>query len=199
MTPNPILLILGSGPRIGSSVAKSFASKGYTIVLASRSGTNNKTSEGYHSLRADFADPSSIPSLFASVRSETGSSPSVVVYNAGALTMPPDEDSVLSIPAEHVVKDFNVNTISPYVAACEAVKGWDAMGAGGSKVKGTFIFTGNAQNVLVLPMPMLMDVGMGKAATAYWIGAADPNFVRKGYRYVATHARVYSMGRLGTC
>lgn len=181
MSPTPILLILGSGPRIGTSVAATFAQLGYTVFLASRSGTGAKTTEGYHSLRADFADPSSIPSLFASVKSTTGSSPSVVVYNAGAFTAPPDKESVLSIPVENLVRDFNVNTISPYVAAYEAAKGWAVME---EQTKKTFIFTGNVQNVQVLAMPMLTDAGMGKAATAYWVGVADANFKDKGYRYV---------------
>jgi len=181
MSPNPILLILGSGPRVGTSVAKAFASKGYTIVLASRSGTNAKTTEGYHSLQADLSEPASIPGLFATVQKAAGGPPSVVVCNAGSFTAPPDKDSVLSIPAENLIRDFNVNTISPYIAAYEAAKAWDAVGG---EHKKTFIYTGNILNTVVLPIPMLTDAGMGKAATAYWIGVADANFAGKGYRYV---------------
>ena len=183
---NPILLILGSGPRIGASIARTFAQRGYTIVLASRSGLNALTPEGYHSLRFDLSDPSSLPSLFATVKTETGGTPNVVVYNAGSFTAPPDKDSVLSIPVENLVRDFAVNTISPYVAAFEAAKAWDVMGeegeGEGQGTKKTFIYTGNILNTVVLPIPMLTDAGMGKAASAYWIGVADANFAGKGYR-----------------
>jgi len=86
---------------------------------------------------------------------------------------------VLSIPAENLVRDFAVNTISPYIAAYEAAKAWETLD---KDTKKTFIYTGNILNTVVLPIPMLTDAGMGKAATAYWIGVADANFAAKGYR-----------------
>ena len=106
----------------------------------------------------------------------------MVICNAGSFTAPPDKDSVLSIPVENLVRDFAVNTISPYVAAYEAAKAWDVMGKEGEGTKKTFIYTGNILNTVVLPVPMLTDAGMGKAASAYWIGVADANFAAKGYR-----------------
>lgn len=90
---------------------------------------------------------------------------------------------MLSIPAEGLAGDFNVNTISPYVAAQEAVKAWDGMGDGeGGKVKGVFIYTGNKCNVEIVPWPMMLTGGAGKAATAYWIGTVDGLMKEKGYR-----------------
>lgn len=95
------VLILGSGPRIGDAVSEKFAADGYKVALVSRKGTNSINEKGYLSLQADFAntDPSIIASIFDKVKSEFNAPPSVVIYNAGSITPPPDENSVLSIPS----------------------------------------------------------------------------------------------------
>jgi NAD(P)-dependent dehydrogenase (short-subunit alcohol dehydrogenase family) len=128
MTSQPILLILGSGPRIGHSIAAQFASNNYTIVTASRSGIGSKTAEGYLSLKADFTKPESIPGIFDAIKAEYNTAPSVVIYNAAALTPPADKESVLSVSAEKVESDLRVNVVSPYVAAMQAVAGWERLG-----------------------------------------------------------------------
>lgn len=177
----PVVLVLGAGPRVGSSVAEKFASNGYKVAVASRSGTGSETAKGFLSLAADFTKPESIQALFEAVNAEFNTAPSVVVYNAAALTNPPDKESTLSIPAENVMLDLNVNTVSAYVAAQQAVVGWATLP---KETKKSFIYTGNITNVAILPMPMMLDLGMGKSASAYWIGVADATYSAKGYRYV---------------
>lgn len=179
MATNPVILILGAGPRIGTSVAAKFTSNGYNVAVASRSGSGTKTTKGFLSLKADFTDPASIPALFEAAKAEFHTAPSVVVYNAAALTNPPDKDSVLSISAESVASDLNVNTISAYVAAQQAVKGWETLP---KEMKKTFIYTGNVTNVSIVPMPMMLDIGMGKSASAFWVGVADAMYSAKGFR-----------------
>jgi NAD(P)-dependent dehydrogenase (short-subunit alcohol dehydrogenase family) len=95
------VLILGSGPRIGDALSEKFAAEGYKVALVSRKGTDSINEKGYLSLQADFAntDPSLLSSIFEKVKSEFNAAPSVVVYNAGSITPPPDENSVLSIPS----------------------------------------------------------------------------------------------------
>ncbi|KAL1799892.1 hypothetical protein ACET3X_000234 [Alternaria dauci] len=176
----PVVLILGSGPRIGASVAQAFKKSGYSVALASRRGINSETDEGYFSIKADFSSPSSIPGIFSTVKSEFGSAPSVVIYNAAALTPPSDPTSVLSVSAEAVTKDLNINVVSPYVAAQQALTAWETLP---EDTKKTFIYTGNAQNELIIPMPMMMNLGVGKAASAYWVGLADTLYKSKGYRF----------------
>ncbi|KAH6676216.1 hypothetical protein B0J14DRAFT_477325 [Halenospora varia] len=178
MAASPVVLVLGAGPRIGASVAEKFASNGYRIAFASRSGSGTKTAEGFLSLKADFTKPDSIPALFDAVKTEFHTSPSVVVYNAAALTNPPEQDSVLSVSAESVALDLNVNTISPYVAAQQAISGWQTLP---KETKKTFIYTGNALNVSIIPVPLMMDLGMGKSASAFWIGLADATY--SGFRF----------------
>jgi NAD(P)-dependent dehydrogenase (short-subunit alcohol dehydrogenase family) len=179
MAPNLVVLILGAGPRIGASVAERFARNGYKVAVASRSGSGTKTVKGFLSLKADFTKPDSIPALFDAVKTEFHTSPSVVIYNAAALTNPPDKDSIFSISAESVALDLNVNTISPYVAAQQAVSGWETLP---KETKKTFIYTGNILNVSIASMPMMLDLGMGKSASASWIGLADTTFSARGFR-----------------
>ena len=96
-----------------------------------------------------------------------------------ALTSPPVKDDPLSIAPEDVQKDFVVNTVTPYVAAHEAVKAWENSPG---EVKKSFIYTGNITNVSIVPMPLMVNVGMGKAAAAYWIGTANTAYEGRGYR-----------------
>jgi NAD(P)-dependent dehydrogenase (short-subunit alcohol dehydrogenase family) len=179
MATNPVVLILGAGPRIGASVAERFASNGYKVAVASRSGNGTKNDKGFLSLKADFTKPDSIPALFDAVKTEFRTSPSVVVYNAAALTSPPNKESAFSISAENVVLDLNVNTVSPYVAAQQAVSGWETLP---NETKKTFIYTGNILNVSIVPVPLMLDLGMGKSASAFWIGLADTTYLARGFR-----------------
>ena len=179
MASQPVALILGAGPRIGASVAEKFASNGYSIATASRSGSGVKNDKGYLSLKADFTMPESIPNLFNAIQAEFKTSPSVVIYNAAALTPPPDKESPLSVAAESVASDLNINTISPYIAAQQAVTAWQTMP---TDIKKTFIYTGNHLNINIPTMPVFMDLAMGKSASASWIGLADSMYAGKRFR-----------------
>ncbi|KAI0116360.1 hypothetical protein GGR51DRAFT_501102 [Nemania sp. FL0031] len=187
MATSPVALILGSGPRIGASVAHKFASIGYKVAVASRKGTGGKTPEGYISLKADFSKQDSILAIFDAVKAEFNSPPSVVVYNAATLTPPPVKDSIFSITVDDVTSDLNVNTVSPYVAAQQAVVGWETLPA---DIKKSFIYTGNILNLNVLPIPMYTNLGMGKSASAFWIGVADSTYSAKGYRFFYADERM---------
>lgn len=178
MAANSVVLILGAGPRVGTSVAAAFARDSYLVAIASRSGTGGKTPEGFLSLKVDLAEPESIPGLFDAVKTEFNTAPNVVVYNGAALT-PPKEDSLLSVPHEALASDLNTNTVSPYVAAQQAIKGWETLP---KEVKKTFIYTGNKSNVSLMPMPITMTLGVGKSASAYWIGLADTMYLAQRYR-----------------
>lgn len=173
------MLILGAGPGIGASVTKKSASRGYKVVVASRSGSSTKTAEGFPSLQADFTKPDSIPALFNKVMTEFHASPSVVVYNAAVRTIPPVQDSMFSTSPETVATDLNVNTISPYVAAQQAISGWETLP---KEPKKTFIYTGNIMNVSIVPIAATMTLAMGKSASASWIGLADALHLAQGFR-----------------
>jgi hypothetical protein len=180
MSTTPIALILGSGPNVGTALTTSL------IATASRSGTNAlHPTNGTLSLAADFSSPSCIPSLFAAVLREYGAAPSVVIWNASALTPPPVEGNVLSVPQDQFVNDLNVNTVSPYVAAMEAVRAWDGEVGGdgeGGRSNKTFIYTGNTLNQTIMPVPLFLTLGVGKSASAHWVGLADATYRERGYR-----------------
>lgn len=79
-TTSPVIFILGAGSRIGASVAKAFAAKGYKVALASRKASEaNNTANEIH-IQSDLADPGTVVNAFSQVRASLGI-PSVVVYN----------------------------------------------------------------------------------------------------------------------
>jgi NAD(P)-dependent dehydrogenase (short-subunit alcohol dehydrogenase family) len=178
MSSQSVALILGSGPRVGAAVAKKLASAGFFVAIASRKATGSKTAEGYLSIKADLSDASSIPAIFETVKTEFHTAPSVVVYNAAALTPPPG-GNLFSIPVASFATDLNTNTVSVYAAAQEAVKGWETLAKDTKKV---FIYTGNKQNTGIGPLLLTVNLGIGKSASAYLIGTADTQYSKAGYR-----------------
>ncbi|KAH7395211.1 hypothetical protein DE146DRAFT_678975 [Phaeosphaeria sp. MPI-PUGE-AT-0046c] len=176
MSSKPVVLIIGSGPRIGASVARKFAALDYSVAIVSRKA---ESADDYLSIKTDVSDPSCIPSIFDAVQAEFKTFPSVIIYNAAAMT-PPAGDDLFTIPVQSVADDFNTNTVSVFAAAKEAVKGWQTLTADAKKV---FIYTGNRLNTWVAPMLMTATLGMGKSATAYFIGTADMRYAKEGYRF----------------
>ena len=181
MAATSTVLILGSGPRIGAAISETFAANGYKVAVAARKGTDSKTDKGFLSIKADFTQPESVAAVFDAVKAEFGAAPDIVIYNAAALTPPSNKESAFSITTAKVTSDLNVNVVSPYVAAQEAIKGWATLPA---QAKKTLIYTGNIQNEAVLPVPMTLNLGVGKAASAYWVGFADSAYSAQGYRSV---------------
>lgn len=76
----PVLFILGAGPKIGLSVAKVFAAKGYKIALAARSFQDGVGEDGFLRLHIDLANTEDIQAAFSKVKEKFGV-PTVVVYN----------------------------------------------------------------------------------------------------------------------
>lgn len=179
-TSAPVALIIGSGPRVGDAVSKTLAALGYDIATTARKGTNSRTSDGFFSIKSDVSEPEAVSTVFDAVLAEFGVAPSIVIYNAASMTPPLDEGSLLSVTAQRLTNDLNVNTVSPFIAAQQAVKGWSTLPKGG----GLFIYTGNAQDRTILPIPMMLTLGVGKAASSSWIGQADGFYSNNGYRLV---------------
>lgn len=74
-----ILLILGSGPRVGQATIQTFSAAGYKVISTSRSAKES-TSDNLISTPLDLSDPTKIEPLFKRVQAKWGA-PSVVVYN----------------------------------------------------------------------------------------------------------------------
>lgn len=77
---SPVILILGAGPNIGQAVARTFASKGYKVALASRSLVESDSTDNQLNIASDFAKSDDVVNAFKKVNQVFGI-PSVVVYN----------------------------------------------------------------------------------------------------------------------
>ncbi|KFY33733.1 hypothetical protein V494_07367 [Pseudogymnoascus sp. VKM F-4513 (FW-928)] len=179
---SPVVLILGSGPRIGKHVARAFAAKGYKVALASRSLKEEDSTTDQVNISSDFSDPESIDKTFSKVKSLLGS-PSVVLYNAAAATRNDPKDP-LSIPLADFNRDLTVNTNSAYAAAQQAVLAFKELPESASK---TFIFTGNITNTVTIAQ--LLDLGVGKSATAHIIHSASQAYADQGFKFYYSDER----------
>lgn len=77
---NPVILILGAGPKIGASVAQHFASKGFKVGLAARSVKESESTDTQLNIPSDFSKSDDVVNAFKKVKEVFGI-PSVVVYN----------------------------------------------------------------------------------------------------------------------
>jgi NAD(P)-dependent dehydrogenase (short-subunit alcohol dehydrogenase family) len=172
---SPIVLILGAGSNVGQHVARAFAAKGYKIALAARTVRESDNTSEQINVPSDFADPDSIVTAFAKVKASLGV-PSVVIYNASA-GKPNDAKNPLSLPLAQLNNDFTINTASAFVAAQQAVLGFEQLPASASR---TFIFTGNVLNTTIIAP--LLSAGVGKSATAHIIQNAASAYADRGYK-----------------
>jgi len=173
---SPVILILGSGPNVGQHVARAFAAKGYKVALASRRLKEEDSTMDQVNISSDLSDPDSVIGVFSKVKALLGL-PSVVIYNAGAATRN-DAKNPLSLPLVDFTRDLNINTISAFVAAQQAVLGFEQLPDSASK---TFIYTGNILNTTT--MAPLMDLGVGKSATAHIIESAATAYIDRGFKF----------------
>jgi len=173
---SPVIFILGAGANIGQHVAKAFASKGYKVALAARSLKEADNKSDQINVPIDLSDPSSVLKAFSKVETLLGA-PSVVVYNAAAVT-PNDAKDPLSLPLADFTRDLNVNTTSAFVAAQQAVLAFKGLPESASR---TFIYTGNICNTT--PIAPLLDLGVGKSATAHIIQSAAAAYKDQGFKF----------------
>ncbi|KAI4859008.1 NAD(P)-binding protein [Hypoxylon rubiginosum] len=157
------VLIIGAGPNVGKACAENFSAAGFKVAVASRT---QKLDPKYRHYTFDASKPETVPALFEHVSADIGV-PSVVIYNTYAAGTT-DADKPFDSDLDLFQKNLNINTISGYVAAREAVKGFDKLGSSGlGPAGGTFIFTGNLLNVGVFPGHVAF--GMAKSAAAHMI------------------------------
>jgi hypothetical protein len=86
----------------------------------------------------------------------------------------------VSLPVSTFAKELAINVTSVYVAAQQAVAGFEELPSSASR---TFVYTGNIMNDKVAIAPLL-TLGVGKSATAHIIQNAASAYAEKGYKYV---------------
>ncbi|CRG89982.1 hypothetical protein PISL3812_07022 [Talaromyces islandicus] len=176
MASSPVVLILGAGSNVGQHAARAFAAKNYKIALVARKLKEEESTPNQLHIPGDLTNPNSVVDAFAKVKEVFGL-PSVVVYNAAAAT-PNDPKNPLSLALADFTRDFNVNTTSAFVAAQQAVASFEKLPGSASR---TFIYTGNLLNTG--PMAPLLDLGVGKSATAHIIHSAANAYKDQGFKF----------------
>ncbi|KAI1024389.1 hypothetical protein LB503_007107 [Fusarium chuoi] len=175
-TKSSIVLILGSGPNIGQSVARKFASKGFRVAIASRSQKEADSTDKQLNIKTDLTKPLEVADAFSRVKTAFGT-PSVVVYNASAAAFPPADDP-LSVSYTDFTNNTAINIHSAFIAAQQAVTGFAQLPESAAR---TFIYTGNILNVTILPK--FLDAGVGKSGAAHMMWAAADAYKSKGYKF----------------
>ncbi|CZR47878.1 uncharacterized protein FPRO_13545 [Fusarium proliferatum ET1] len=173
---SPIVLILGSGPNIGQSVARKFASQGFRVAIASRSQKEADSTDKQLNIKTDLTKPLEVTDAFSKVKTTFGT-PSVVVYNASAAAFPPADDP-LSVSYTDFTNNTAINIHSAFIAAQQAVAGFAQLPESAAR---TFIYTGNILNVTILPK--FLDAGVGKSGAAHMMWAAADAYKSKGYKF----------------
>ena len=173
---SPVILILGAGANIGTSIARKFSEKAYKVAVVSRTFRKEFSELGYLQVNEDLSEPNVVEKVFAEVTSKLGI-PSVVVYNAASLKLTTAEDP-LSVSLEELKKTRVINFDNTYVAAQQAVAGYKKLPEDVEKV---FIYTGNILNLRV--MPALLTLGVGKQAFAHVVHASSVAYEPKGYKF----------------
>ncbi|KAF5695617.1 short-chain dehydrogenase reductase like yusS [Fusarium denticulatum] len=173
---SPIVLILGSGPNIGQSVARKFASEGFRVAIASRSQKETDSTDQQLNIKTDLTKPLEVADAFSKVKTIFGT-PSVVVYDASAAAFPPADDP-LSVSYTDFSNNTAINIHSAFIAAQQAVAGFAQLPESAAR---TFIYTGNILNVTILPK--FLDAGVGKSGAAHMMWAAADAYKNKGYKF----------------
>jgi hypothetical protein len=100
----------------------------------------------------------------------------------GASSAVNDAKDPLSVTLADFNRDLAVNTTSAFVAAQQAVLGFEQLPESASK---TFIYTGNITNIKVIPQ--LLDSGVGKSGAAHIIQSAAAAYKERGFKYVTPY------------
>ncbi|KAF5859873.1 hypothetical protein ETB97_002364 [Aspergillus alliaceus] len=96
---------------------------------------------------------------------------------AGAVSPTAKEDPY-QLDLSQFQTDFNINTMSMFVAIKEALASFAALPETAAR---TFIYTGNAMNFA--SFPGIMTLGAGKSASAHLISAAAAAYAPRGFKF----------------
>ena len=131
---DPVAVVVGVGPGLGSAVARRFAAAGMAVAVARRRPEELAGLAGEIGGKAygcDATERDSVEALFAAVDTDLGS-PQVVVYNAGAYS----PGGILEIEAAEFERCWRIGCLGGFHVGQAAAKRMVEAG------QGTIIFTG---------------------------------------------------------
>jgi NAD(P)-dependent dehydrogenase (short-subunit alcohol dehydrogenase family) len=132
-------LIVGAGPGIGASLARSLRAAGVEVVLAARNIDRLRplaAELGAHALSVDAADSASVSRLFDAAARVIGEI-DIVAYNAGARV----GGSLLDLEPAAVAQALTVNALGGFLVAQQAAKHMVPRG------HGAILFTGATASI----------------------------------------------------
>ncbi len=130
----PVAVVVGVGPGLGSAVARRFAAAGFKVAVARRRPKESAglaEEIGGRAYACDATEQDSVEAMFAAIDKELGG-PRVVVYNAGAYK----PGGILDIEAADFERCWRIGCLGGFHVGQAAAKRMVAAGAG------TIIFTG---------------------------------------------------------
>lgn len=106
-------------------------------------------------------------------------------WDLAAKVYPNDPKNPLTtLSLDDLTTSFNINTLSLFVAAQQAVLGFQEASSS-SVASPTFIYTGNCTNTK--PIAYIYDLGITKSASAHVIRVAAESYQDRKYKYVTVH------------
>ena len=170
MAPPGAIFIVGSGPMIGSHVARLFATHSFThIALFSRSTTNLShdadfvtsaaPSASVHTYPADVTDPVALKAALEKAVHETGA-PEVVVYNAARIKY----GMFGQYSTDDMVEDFKVPNLGLYTTASVLLPHLQALAKSTPSAHPALFVTSAA--IIHQPFGPVFSLSMAKAAQA---------------------------------
>jgi len=170
MAPAGPIFIIGSGPMIGSHIARLFATHGFTqVVLLSRSPSNvsrdaafvtaGAPSTSVHTYTADVTDHTALSAALEKAVSEVGV-PEVVVYNAARINY----GMFGQYSTADILEDFKIPNLGLYTSASVLLPHLQALAKSHPDAHPAFFVTSGA--IIHQPFAPVFSLSMAKAAQA---------------------------------
>lgn len=104
-----IAVVTGAASGLGRDISLTLAAEGYRVFGTTLTATEVGGHDGIHMTHVDISDQANVREWAAEVAAATGGTVDLLISNAGILTPGPLE----VIPLEHIVREFEVNTLGP--------------------------------------------------------------------------------------
>ena len=146
-------LIVGAGPGLGASLARTFAREGGMSVMVSArerdklEGMARETGAAW--LTCDATQPDDVAALFEGATKHFGRAPDVVVYNASARV----RGRLVDVDPVAVSRALSVTAYGAFLVAQQAARGMVEAG------KGAILFTGASAGVKGYPQSAAFAMG----------------------------------------